>query len=177
MGVQFSVDLCNWNTTATSCVWLVALGMSEGQNKKSHQKSFVPILVFYGPVWNVEVCSIYSYWLAVLTSMHKFNLTVLSLRSFLTSSWSWALIDIPVCSNRLVRLWAITREQPNIFAAHITLGTATTCQKPSYAYFDVVALVQYTWRTLFVVYRCSDLLDSWIVCLHTQTIVMIIFQT
>ena len=48
------------------------------------------------------------------------------------------------------------REQPNIFAACITLGTAATCQKLSYVRFDVhVAVVQYTSRTLFVDFRCS----------------------
>ena len=29
------------------------------------------------------------------------------------------------------------RKQPNIFAARITLGTATICPKPSYAHFDI----------------------------------------
>ena len=29
------------------------------------------------------------------------------------------------------------REQPNIFAARITLGTAATCPNPSYAHFDI----------------------------------------
>ena len=44
------------------------------------------------------------------------------------------------------------REQPNIFAAHITLGIAATCQKPSYAHFDV--------RILTVQYICGSLLNS-----------------
>ena len=49
------------------------------------------------------------------------------------------------------------QEQANIFAAHITLGTAVTCQKPSYSHFDVhVTLVQYTSLTLFVDFQCSD---------------------
>ena len=59
------------------------------------------------------------------------------------------------------------REQPNIFAARITLNTAAACQKPSYAYFDVnVALVQYTLLTVFVDFRCSDSKGSRIVSLH-----------
>ena len=70
------------------------------------------------------------------------------------------------------------REQPNIFAAHITLGTAATCQKPSYTHFEVhVALVQYMSRMLFVDFRCSDSKDSRVVCFHIQKISMIIFQT
>ena len=65
---------------------------------------------------------------------------------------------------------------PNIYAARITLRTAATCKTP-YAHFDVhVALVQYTLRMLFVDFRCSDLKDSRIVCLHIENIVMIIFQ-
>ena len=57
------------------------------------------------------------------------------------------------------------REQPNIFAARITLGAAATCQKPSYAHFHVhVSFVQYTSRTLSVDFRCSDSKDSQIHC-------------
>ena len=53
------------------------------------------------------------------------------------------------------------QEQPNIFAARITLGTTATYQKPSYANFDVhVASVQFTSQTLFDDFRCSDLKDS-----------------
>ena len=53
------------------------------------------------------------------------------------------------------------REQPNIFAARITLGTAATCQKPSYAEFDIhVALVQYTSRALFVDVLTRNTLNS-----------------
>ena len=49
----------------------------------------------------------------------------------------------------------------------ISLGTAVTCQKPSYAQFDLhVTLVQYTSQTLFVDFRCSDSKDFRIVCLH-----------
>ena len=71
---------------------------------------------------------------------------------------------------------AITREQLNTFAGHIILRTAATCQMPSYGHFDInVALVQYTPRTFFVDFRCSDLKDSKIVSLHIQNIVMIIF--
>ena len=70
------------------------------------------------------------------------------------------------------------REQSNIFAARITLGTAATCQKPSYAHFDVnVALIQYTSLTLFVNFLCSDSKGSRIVSLYIQHIVMIILQT
>ena len=68
------------------------------------------------------------------------------------------------------------REQPNIFAARITFGTAATCQKISYAHFDVnIALVQYISLTLFVDFRCSDSKGSRIVTFHIQNIVMIIF--
>ena len=53
------------------------------------------------------------------------------------------------------------REQPNIFAARYTLGTAATCQKPSYAEFDLhVALVQCTSRTLFVDVLTRNTLNS-----------------
>ena len=70
------------------------------------------------------------------------------------------------------------REQPNIFAARLILGTAATCQKPSYAHFDVnVALVKYTSLTLFVDFRCFDSKGSQIVSLYIQNIIMIIFQT
>ena len=83
--------------------------------------------------------------------MRECKLTVLSWRWFLTLHQSCVLIDIPVCSNRLTRLWAITREQPNIFATHITLGMAATCQMPSFAHFVVhIALVLYTLGMLFV---------------------------
>ena len=45
-----------------------------------------------------------------------------------------------------------------------SLGRAATCQKPSNAHFDVhVAYVQYTSRTLFVNFRCSDSKDTKIV--------------
>ena len=45
-----------------------------------------------------------------------------------------------------------------------SLGRAATCQKPSNAHFDVhVAYVQYTSRTLFVDFRCSDSKDPKIV--------------
>ena len=55
----------------------------------------------------------------------------------------------------------MTPEQPNILVTRITLGTTATCQRPSYANFDVhVASAQYTLRTLFVDFRCSDLKDS-----------------
>ena len=98
--------------------------------------------------------------------MRECKITVLSLRCFLTSSRSCASIDIPVYSNRLTRLWAITREHPNIFAARIPLGTAATCQKPFYAHFDVhVALLQDTSLTFFVDFRCSDSKDSRLMCL------------
>ena len=50
---------------------------------------------------------------------------------------SCASIDIPVYSNHLKRLCAIAGEQPNSFAARITLVMAATCKKPSYAHFDV----------------------------------------
>ena len=69
-------------------------------------------------------------------------------------------------------------EQPNIFVNCITLGTAVTCQKPSYAHYDInVALVKYSLLTFFVDFRCSDSKGSRIVSLHIQNIVMIIFQT
>ena len=70
------------------------------------------------------------------------------------------------------------QEQPNIFVARITFGTTATCQKPSYANFDVhVASVQYTSKTFFVDFRCSDLKDSRTVCLHIKNVVTITFQT
>ena len=76
-----------------------------------------------------------------------------------------------------MRLLAITPEQQNIFATHITLGMEMSGQKTFYAKFDVyVAFVQYTSRTLFVDFRFSYLKDSKIVCLHIQNIVTIIFQ-
>ena len=133
---------------------------------------------FYRLVWNVEVCSIYSCWLEPLTSMRECKWTVLSWRCFLTLHRSCPSVDIPACWNSLTWRWAITLEQSNIFAAHITLGTAATCQKLSYPHFDVhVALIQYLAQTLFVDFQCSDLKESHIVCLHIQNIVMIIFQT
>ena len=65
-----------------------------------------------------------------------------------------------------------------MFAARITLGTAVTCRKPSYAHIDVhVALVQYTSRASFVDFRCSDSKDSRIVSLSIQNFVIISFQT
>ena len=49
------------------------------------------------------------------------------------------------------------QEQPNIFAASITLGMAATCQKPMYAHFEVnIGLVQYALRMLFVDFKGSD---------------------
>ena len=86
MGVQFSVDLCNWNTAATSCVWVVALEMSKGSEWKiTHQKSFDRFLVFCGffflsLVWNCEVFSIYVCRLEPLTSTRECILTFLSWR-------------------------------------------------------------------------------------------------
>ena len=65
--------------------------------------------------------------------MRECKLTVLSWRRFLKSRPSFESIDIHVFSNHLARLFKIMREQPNIFAAHITLSTAATCQKPSYS--------------------------------------------
>ena len=53
-----------------------------------------------------------------------------------------------------MRLLAITQEQQNIFATHITLGMTMSGQKLFNANFDVyVAFVQYTSRTLFVDFR------------------------
>ena len=110
--------------------------------------------------------------------MCECKLTVLSWHCFLTWHRFCISIDIPVCSNHLTRLWAITREQPNILAACIALRTAATCQKPSYAHFDIhIALVQYTSCRLFFDFHFSVTKDSRIVCLHIQNNVMVIFQT
>ena len=105
MGVQFSVDLGNWNTAATSYIWLVTLGMSNGSNEKNHISNLIcSDSCFYRLVWNVEVCSIYSCCLESLTSMCECKLTVVSWRCFLTSRRFYASIDIPLCPNRLMRL-------------------------------------------------------------------------
>ena len=104
------LDICNWNTAATSCVWLEV----RGQNKNNHT---VPILVFI--ILYERVCSIYSCRLEPLTSMRECKLTALFWRCFLTSRRPCASLNIHVCSKRLTRLWAITREQPNIFVARI----------------------------------------------------------
>ena len=63
--------------------------------------------------------------------------------------------------------------------AYITLATVASCQKPSFAHFDVhiASAVQYTLWMLFVGFRCYDSKDSQIVSLHIQNIVVIIFQT
>ena len=103
-------------------------------------------------MWNDKVYNIYRCGLELLTSMPECKLAVLSWRCFLTWSRSCSSIDIPVCSNCLTRLWAITGVQPNSFAGHIALGTAATFQKPSYTYFDVhVALVQYSSLTFLLI--------------------------
>ena len=65
-----------------------------------------------------------------------------------------SILCIERCSsNRLTRLCAITREQPNSFAVRFIHGTVVTCQKHSYAHFDVhVALVMYTSRTYLLIF-------------------------
>ena len=71
-----------------------------------------------------------------------------------------------------------TKHLCRAYLLYNSLGKAATCQKPSYAHFGAhVALVQYTSRTLFVQFRCSDSRESQIVSLHIQNIVMIIYQT
>ena len=58
--------------------------MSKGSTSKITCKNlFVPILIFYPLVWNVEVSSIYSHQLEPLTSMCKYKLMILSRHGFL----------------------------------------------------------------------------------------------
>ena len=86
--------------------------------KKSHIKNHVfQFLFLYCLVWNVDMCSICSCRIEPLTSMRECKINCLSWHCLLTSRRFCASIHIFICSNRLTWLWAIMREQPNIFAA------------------------------------------------------------
>ena len=121
------------------------------------------------------MCSIYSCWLERLTPMRECKLTVLSWRSGAATT---LCIDRFSCLLKPFHEAISNNSRATIHLCCAYYSRYGTCQKPLYAHFDLhVALVQYTSRTLFVDFRCSDSKDSSLVCLHIQNIVMIIFQT